>query len=145
MTLTEVKQDLFAVDTDFALVHCISSDYAMGAGIAVKFTQMGVKNILKRDFSDRSWSGHGYCIPVQAENRLVYNLVTKNRYWEKPTYQSLKEALEDMKRLLVKNGTRKLAMPMIGCGLDRLDPTRVKQILKEVFCTSGIEIRICRL
>lgn len=145
MTLTEMKQDLFTVDADFALAHCISSDYAMGAGIAVKFTQMGVKNALMRDFNNRKWNEHGCCLPVRIENRLVYNLVTKERYWQKPTYQTMRDALEDMKRLIAENDTHKIAMPLIGCGLDRLNWNSVKETIKDVFADTNIEIIVCKL
>jgi hypothetical protein len=43
MTIREEQRDLFTVPTDYILVHCISADLAMGAGIAKEFTKRGVK------------------------------------------------------------------------------------------------------
>lgn len=37
MTYKEEKRDLFRVDTDYYLAHCISADFALGAGIAKEF------------------------------------------------------------------------------------------------------------
>ena len=49
MTITGVKQDLFTVPKDYILVHCVSADFAMGAGIAKEFTKRGVKDYLLTD------------------------------------------------------------------------------------------------
>lgn len=48
MTIREEYRDLFTVPTDYVLVHCISADFTMGAGIAREFAKRGVKNIYKR-------------------------------------------------------------------------------------------------
>ena len=36
MKITEIKQDLFTMPSDYALVHCIGADFKLGAGIAKK-------------------------------------------------------------------------------------------------------------
>ena len=43
------------------------------------------------------------------------------------------------------NATTKLAMPKIGCGLDRLDWDEVYDIICEVFEDTDVEILICEL
>jgi len=37
MIIKEEKRDLFTVSNDYALVHCISADFKLGAGIAKEF------------------------------------------------------------------------------------------------------------
>ena len=37
MTIKEEKRDLFTMPEDYALAHCISADFALGAGIAKEF------------------------------------------------------------------------------------------------------------
>lgn len=39
----------------------------------------------------------------------------------------------------------KLAMPKIGCGIDRLDWDKVQEIIKDVFRNTDVEILICEL
>ena len=39
MIITEVTQDLFTVPQGYYLAHCISGDYALGAGIAKVFDE----------------------------------------------------------------------------------------------------------
>jgi hypothetical protein len=39
----------------------------------------------------------------------------------------------------------KLAMPLIGCGLDKLEWANVKDIIEDVFNDMNIEILVCIL
>ena len=74
----------------------------------------------------------------------VFNLITKERYFQKPTYESLRGALECMKTLCGEKGVRRVAMPVIGCGLDRLEWEKVSAIIREVFSDKGVEVLVCR-
>ena len=49
-----------------------------------------------------------------------------------------------MKSLVEIHQVKKLAMPKIDCGLDRLQWPRVREILVEVFDGVEIEILICK-
>ena len=62
----------------------------------------------------------------------------------KPTYESLKAALVKMKDLCSEIYVTKLAMPVIGCGLDRLRWDKVSEIIKDVFNNVSIEILVCK-
>ena len=73
----------------------------------------------------------------------VFNLITKERYFQKPTYETLRGALECMKALCVQKGVRRAAMPVIGCGLDRLAWEQVSAVIQDVFSDTGIEILVC--
>ena len=72
-----------------------------------------------------------------------FNLVTKDKCWQKPTYKALREALEDMKKQVVTLKIKYLAMPLIGCGLDRLEWDRVRELLEKVFGDTDIDILVC--
>lgn len=136
MKLTEIKQDLFDVSSSYHFAHCVSSDYALGAGIAVAFeSRFGLRKIL----SEKGSRTYPDCIQVGR----VFNLVTKERYWNKPTYESLKRSLLMMKETVVRNGISCLAMPRIGSGLDKLAWNRVKDIISEVFIDTDVEILVC--
>lgn len=144
MQLTEYKKDLFKVEPDNYLVHCISSDFAMGAGIAISFRDRGVKQYLLNHYPSNYWKGIGYSLlsPIKGYNG-VFNLITKDRYYMKPTYKTIREALTDMKSKLPTDC--KIAMPYIGCGLDKLEWDQVKNIIIEIFNDTDIEISVCRL
>ena len=149
MIIREEQRDLFTVPTDYILVHCISADLAMGAGIAKEFTKRGVKAQLQRDYQDDIEDIEvGDCLVSDATDwRCEFSLVTKEKYWQKPTYKTMRMALEDAKDLCeetIRNGyTMKLAMPRIGCGLDRLQWDKVKAIIEEVFVNTNVEILVC--
>lgn len=144
MTIREELRDLFTVPTDYILVHCISADLAMGAGIAKEFAKRGVKAQLQRDYQDIEV---GDCLVSDTTGwRAEFNLVTKEKYWQKPTYETMRMALEDTKSLyeeIMSYENVKLAMPRIGCGLDRLQWDKVKAIIEEVFADTDVEILVC--
>ena len=70
---------------------------------------------------------------LEREGRYIYYLVTKDKYYNKPTYPTLNASLEAMHAHCLSHQVAHLAMPRIGCGLDRLDWDRVAAMLKEVF------------
>lgn len=74
----------------------------------------------------------------------VLNLITKERYFQKPTYQSMRLALEVMKKICEEEEIQKIAMPIIGCGLDKLTWDKVSEIIKDLFLDTDIEILVCK-
>lgn len=143
MTFTEEKGDLFAEEilAEYALCHCISSDFALGAGIAKLFAKMGVKKQLCEKYP-KEWQGRGYCLITETNGVTVGNLVTKERYFHKPTLETLRQSLEDFYKQALEMRLKKIAMPKIGCGLDKLDWTDVQTVIKEVFNDTEIGILV---
>jgi len=140
MILKEEKRNLFTVDDKYYLVHCISSDCAMGAGIAVQFQKkFNLRGKLLR--YDECIRKHPTCI---LEGR-IFNLITKEKYWHKPTYNSLYSSLNIMKTIAENNNIKHIAMPKIGSGLDRLQWEKVREMIRDIFDDSDIEILICKL
>lgn len=140
MDLIELRKDLFTMPDEYFLAHCISADAKMGAGIAVLFRKKFRLSSLQ-ERATRNELEVGNCYKVDR----VLNLITKSKYWHKPTYESLTAAVRSMKEICVIESISKLAMPEIGCGLDKLQWGRVKEILKEEFKDIPIEITVCRL
>ena len=150
MTYREVKADLFEYHyKGYCLAHCISADFKLGAGIAKEFEK---RYKLRNDLLDwlgGEWyskiymKGYGYAIFHDRHN--VIDLVTKERYWHKPTLQSLRIAVERMRELCDYYNISKIAMPKIGCGLDKLNWKEVRSIIKDVFKDTNIDIVICYL
>jgi O-acetyl-ADP-ribose deacetylase (regulator of RNase III) len=141
MTITVEKRDLFTVPQGYYLAHCISADFALGAGIAKKFDEVyNMRFKLFREYDMYEYEG-GDALLIDN----VYNLVTKKKCYHKPTYESVREALEIMKDLMDFNSTTKLAMPRIASGLDRLNWDEVYDIICEVFEDTDVEILICEI
>ena len=144
MELTEIKQDLFTVPKDYILVHCVSADFALGAGIAKEFAKRGVKEWLQ-NYSLIIDRKVGKCITTFETGWVAeFNLITKEKYWHKPTYTTLTGALEDMRKQTHELGIHYLAMPMIGAGLDRLNWDIVSQKIQEIFKNEDIEIKVIK-
>ena len=147
MTIREEYRGLFTAPKDYILVHCISADFAMGAGIAREFARRGVKRQLKKNVVSINCTERervGWCIATRKTGwRAELNLITKQKYWHKPTYETLRMALEELKSCCVRNEISYVAMPRIGCGLDKLEWSKVKAIIKEVFADTDIEILVC--
>ncbi len=149
MRYTEKKGNLFSVNSEYVLAQCISADFAMGLGIAIDFNMHfnTKQNLVDRFHGNalRIWDERfcnkglkGMCI----KDTRVYNLVTKRQYWEKPTYNTIRCALLDMREQMIENGDTKVAMPKIGCGLDKLLWEKVSNIIKDVFSDTDIEITV---
>lgn len=141
MIFIEEEGDLFAeeIRSNYALCHCISSDFALGAGIAKVFAAMGVKKQLAELYPNE-WQGRGYCLITETNGVTVGNLVTKERYIHKPTLITLRQALEDLRTQALERNLQKIAMPKIGCGLDKLEWADVREVIQEVFGGTDTEI-----
>ena len=142
MVMYEEKGNLFTLPPEFALVHCISEDCALGAGIAKQFQlQFNLRDRLKNYIKSNNLS-YPCTIGCQSNDRLIFNLVTKQNYWDKPIKKDFLLALSRLSFLCEKCGVNKLGMPKIGCGLDQLDWDWVKGAIEETFKNMDIEIRV---
>ena len=137
-----IQDDVFN-HKDCYYAHCISRDYALGAGIAVEFDKRyDMRNRLLKLAEEKTETLDEKCIEVEN----VFNLITKEKYWQKPSYKSLEESLLEMKKKLSKNkNIKKLVIPKIGCGLDRLSWGKVEPMVQEIFKDLDIEIVVCYL
>lgn len=146
MIYREENMDLFSVSDDYYLAHCISADFDMGRGIVVEFNRrFDMKRKLQSKYPNYlSQYTHkrigGDCI---LEGK-VFNLITKERYFHKPTIITMRLALEKMKQICLENNIKKIAMPVIGCGLDRLNWNDVSEQIKSIFIDMHVEILVCK-
>lgn len=136
MKYNERKGNLFQLDNDkYYFAHCISADYELGAGIAVEFQKrFHLKNDLKRIGSNK--------YPELLTIDHIFNLVTKRNYWNKPTYDSITRCIHLMREFCKNQKINYLAMPRIGSGLDRLQWSKVREIIEEEFRDLDIEIEV---
>lgn len=143
--ITETTGDLFELPGVKCIAHCISADCEMGAGFAKRVAARYGGASFRQRAAARS-PRIGEAVPVLAEGGvLVYNLVTKARYFEKPTLHALGEALVSMREYARTAGIRRITMPRIGCGLDRLEWSDVRALLDKTYRGSGIEIVVVEL
>lgn len=150
MKYREIKGDLFKVNPNiWALAHCISADVSssknMNKGIAKlfrkKYPEMAGKISPKLQV--------GKALRYQKDNHVIYNLVTKEKVWQKAKgnyrenyYRQLKNSLIHMKQQMLMNQDKFLAMPKIASGLDGGNWIRIREMIKVVFNETEIEIQI---
>lgn len=144
MQITEIPGDLFSAKS-IAYMQCISADIACGKGIAVAFNQhFNTKNKLKTKYGNQMlahWDTGNLGFAVLEPP--VINLITKRRYFDKPTEQSLRNALHDAVRLCKEYDIHEIAMPYIASGLDRMNwQTQVKPIIASEFQETDIIITV---
>ena len=143
MKYNEQKGDLFKMDDKYALAHCVSADFEMGAGIAVLFDKnFRCMKDKCRDMMSMACMSFPCIVPYAIGENLIFNMVTKKNYWGKPTYITITKCIEEMAMLCRENNIKYLALPKIGCGLDRLQWAKVKEIIKENFKDLDIEIEV---
>lgn len=139
----EEKMNLLDVPQGYWIAHCISGDFALGAGVAKQIDEaFHMKEMLNALWGEESELRESNCC-VPCGN--VLNLITKQKCWHKPTLFSLREALEDMKLLVKEEHIHQIAMPKIGCGLDRLCWDAVAPMIQEIFEDTDVEIMVCCL
>lgn len=145
MQYREIKKDLFDVPSKYYFAHCINGSYNLGAGIAKTFRdRLFMQSKLRSMYPIEEGEESKYIGEALLVGN-VFNLVTKAFHFNKPTYESLYSALKSMHEQCKELGIKYLAMPKIGCGLDRLDWDKVSAIIKEVFSDLDIDILICYL
>ena len=139
-SIEEVKGDLFKGEKS-SLAHCISRDIKMGKGIALIFKQKfgGVDELQKQN------KKVGEVAVLERNGRYIYYLITKEKYYNKPTYDTLRQTLVTMVDHMVKNNVKVVSMPRIGCGLDKLIWDKVKVIIEEVTLGKSIKVIIYSL
>ncbi|XP_059153500.1 ADP-ribose glycohydrolase OARD1-like [Physella acuta] len=138
MKLIEVEGDLFSCDETVSLVQCVSKDLHMGKGIAAEFKKrFGCENEAKAQKADV-----GEVIVLPHGHRHLFYLVTKTKYNNKPTMAQMKQCLLNLRDRCLERGVTVLAMPAIGCGLDKLIWEEVKEQIELAFGKTDIVIRV---
>ena len=137
--IVETYGDIFVqCPPHIPLVHCVSLDMKMSKGIA---------KIFKRKFGNVSFlkaqvQSIGQCATLNYEGRFIFYMATKRRFFCKPTYVSLAKSLQTLKVNMECLGLLQLGMPRISTGLDNLEWSRVKEIIRDIFSDSDITIHV---
>ena len=138
--LTEQPGDLFVDCPPYISIgNAVSLDFSMHAGLAKVFrAKFG-----RIDFLRSQVTATGMCSVLQHKGRYVFYLVTIARFYQKPTYTTVTQALQSLRYHLLRLGLKQVALPgRMCCGLDRLHWRTVKQIITTVFQGSGVHIYI---
>ena len=122
--------------------HCVSADAAMSAGIAQQMNRAFLG--LRRHVKTRR-PKVGSVVPFHADDPmtdLVYNLVTKRKFFHKPTVAMIAKSINAMRDHAVKHKVKLINLPLIACGLDRQDWKTISKLLLNAFGETRIKLRI---
>ena len=137
----ECQQDLFTVNDYYTFVHCISADLALNKGIALEFQKrFQVRDRIQAKAQPFSIPT-GHCIYTEP----VLSIITEGYSQNRPTYESMYEALFHLQKAVDKLGIEYLAMPLIGCGAGQLKWPIVRALIKDIFEDIDVEILVCYL
>ena len=75
--------------------------------------------------------------------RWIYNLVTKQKYFHKPIYGSLKNSLTLMRDHAQAHRVKDVRLANLGCNLDKIQSQIVHKNLLEVFQQTDVSITVC--
>ena len=132
----EVIGNLF--DSKDSIAHCVSADFKMSAGIARHFKRkFPTKYPTDLDQSYTPLWPHW----LPETRRYLYQSVTKQKYFNKPTYSTLRASLERMRTHAENNSIPRISIPCIGMGLDQIDwDLEVEPLIQETFRTSPVQV-----
>jgi len=177
MNLQYVKGNIFENEIELTenvvYAHCVSADAKMGAGIAKQFVEIWGESLriqVKREVdslkelyeSINDEIGEeitlenlivGTAVAYQNENGVVYNLITKEKYWkrvgkgldEDDYLENLSDCLNDLRTQMESHNEKVLLIPKLGAGLDNCSWLGVEQVIKDNFKDSNIDIYVFEL
>jgi hypothetical protein len=114
--VVELTGNLFSVNTEIALAHCVSADFKAKKGIALEFQKkFGRVNELRRQKCQLT-----EIATVNVDNRQVFYIIIKNFFWQKASYETIFQSLQNLRKICAQHQVTQLACPRLGCSLDGL-------------------------
>lgn len=145
MILNEKKGNLFELDKEkYTFAHCISLDDNFKEGIVKQFKKefKGLQSFCKKIIEDEHLKVPITITYTNNSYDAVFNLITKNKYSNKPTYEAITSCIEQMADICKSCNVKYLAIPKLGCGLDGLQWGKVREIIMEKFKDIDITIEV---
>ena len=136
--LKTVYGDLFTCPPTSSMAHCVSRDLQMSQGIAHKFkTVFGCVGDLYSQLPRV-----GSVVYLSRPSRFIYYIVTKRFFYQKPQLGDYIAALHSLRDLVLSHSVTELAVPRLGCGLDRIPVSLFYSSLRSIFCGDSIIITV---
>ena len=133
------------------IAHCVSSDFEMGIGVAKVLADLipEMREDLRKAFPRKRIKSE-FKPMVVSHKEVIWNLVTKYRYYDKPTVTEVRESLLELRRALrVRFGespvnVKKISMPKIASGADKIPWDITEAMIDEIFAGDEFIITIYR-
>ena len=122
-----------------SIAHCISADAKMTKGFA-DFLSHKIPGLRSTCKKVKLLIGQVFPFWASTGRHYIYDLVTKQRFFDKPDLSTLLTTLEAMKSHAAMHAVSTLAIPKIGCGLDQMNWQESVKLLRDVFGYSDIHV-----
>ena len=135
----------YLLDTKDSVAISMSTDCAMQVGLPADMRKhFGHEDYI---FNQKCQVGQVAVLPpaktqTKKVNQHAYFLMTKVRYFNKPTLNDVERCMMNMAKHAQLNGVRHISIPRIGCGMDRLSWKKVYAIIDTVFRKTDIMITV---
>ncbi len=99
------------------LAHCVSTDCAYGAGIAVTFKdKYGVEKVKKKKKKKKMKKKKtGECVVTQeGDGRTIFHLIIKRKCTDLPTYGDFTNSVKHMRDWCVEHRVKSVSAPPAG-------------------------------
>ena len=93
----------------------------------------------------RLFIGQVYLFRDPTGQRYICNLVTKERFCDKPNLSTLSKTLEAMKVHASTNGVSTNAIPKLGCALGQMNWQEIVKLLRDNFAHADVQIVVYTL
>lgn len=146
MKIIEEQKELLTVDRSLSIGFIMSRDFRMVKGMPAKMNnrykamQVTIKNAYKKA-KDPELRSIGFK-PLK-EDRYIYNILAKDKYNERCTYENLFEALVQLKDDMIAMDVKEIAIPKLAIGDDGLNWAKVKEVIELVFSDTDITLWVC--
>ena len=124
--------------------HCISADARMSQGFA-DFLSHRIPGLISICGKAKLFMGQIFYVWDSTGKRYIYNLVTKERFYDKPNLSTLSKTLEAVKIHASMNGVSTIAIPKLGCGLDQMNWQEVVKLLQDIFAYAAVQLVVYTL
>ena len=153
MQLIEKHQDLFQEKDNTAIGHCVSWHDNLAMGIAKQFKKNYPEYayyFFSKSYQGQLKIGIADLFLYKKHNTIIFSLVNKNHYSNKPRLKPMKLCLTDLRNKMVENNLTTINLPKIGAGIDYkgFASTQnkawkiIKKTIEEVFQNTNITIII---
>src|SRR5687767_12069585 len=115
------RGNMFESDAE-ALVNTVNCVGVMGKGIAYQFAR--AYPAMASAYTQQCRRGEiklGMVSFVREAGKMVVNFPTKDHWKSKSRLEDVREGLESLRELILREGIRSIAIPPLGCGNGGLD------------------------
>lgn len=133
----------FNIDKQYALINLLSADYFFKNNIHKQFSKLyNSKEFLELIYKEYK-NKTGICLKQKHEDRTIFHLIVKNKYWEKSNIEYFKLSLLSLKEQL--DNIKYLCIPRQQNYIEDFYWQEVEKIIEKIFKDTDITIMYCSL